>query len=1527
MLKRELFERNFCVRKTSDLSRVFTREKFNELPTGAVVHTSDNFDKVTEEPPPAVPDLQSGVFPMPPEQKVIWFPTPEDVTEGPMTVDWNGLRVLTRGTVQQIKTFQRDNARTIRLAKKPDELPEMSARRAFICYNPLYRVHSVGRNIQMRLFNAISASTVNVVSRIPERYHVLHYDLQPFSYIRRDFEVVYDSMDWRKMPYPNSMQYHLLLHLLMYCTEKYRNKSMFEQIPENAASNVAIVLTCRDKVLAYTLHQLRELSLTVSRFSVRVFGQLNMFLEGPENPEGSGTERLPYNLNTASNPAHESISFIESARSLRSEGEEITSDEFRGLLVNAAKVKPDPAFAAALEKLDATDMVNLNEELISKLEEAADEMERHPPADVPGFFGVPRVTYAGLVNDSNDFLRQREEETDKRVDNNQMLSQGQKARAKSVARAWRNMSFTDGDGNEVVFAKLLTAYPPDAPDANHIDRLEGQLRDPSMLDSSIQNMDSDYIRHGMMQDLAQSLMSIPGMHPQDMSVERIDDSVNRLDVYTVKFEDENQKMHTVRFTLPVIDDDGLCLVNGSEKTMTKQRINMPICKISPTRVSLSSWYNKTMVERHDAVAYDFFANIRRVLDKGDYTVRWANRYPFKAGNTLSFENKELEQFNKAAEKNSPFVVVRVGKDAESLLESESHHLTYSDGDLMVVRMDKTTKGEEYKGPLKVSASQKRSIAEADVAVIMAVTPTSVPVNLPYQYTAMARKLASVSKGSLKLTFDWFARFQNLEPDNIEKVRNLEKGTGFTYLGSLGQSDLFITVGDSLFILDEKGGPTETTLIDLLHNHAKVPVKPFIEWVDMQLLNKSVPVGFILCYRFGLLQMLEYMNVSYDRMAKNARISPARKSSDVILTFADEKIVIRKADMTTRLVFSGLTHFDIREMQLDAMNGRDAYYELFELKGISTNYIKGIDNFFDLFIDWHTRKVLLQMGEPVNFRDLLLRAVQLLNTEDYLEPSSTKCNMIRTFDRMIATIYNEVSRAFATYRGGALGSKDKMSIDPYIVLQRVVGDQLMVNSDTINPMNEFKRISKISHLGDGGRSEQTFMVRDRRFTKDDVGVLSEANVDSGSVAVTASTSVNPNIKTMTGMAQGVEPGEVTPSQLLSITGVLQPGVLQDSPPRANFANVQATHVVPTEGSDVYPVTTGYEKVLAHRMRPPFAYTAKDDGKITNVDEETGMVEVTYKSGEVDTFRVGEQWSKNPGQGMDIQQYMVLHGFKNGSSFKKEDVIAYNPSFFKPAGDKQVISSMGVTANVAFMENDTTLEDSSLIRKPLAERLTFGSVHTREVVIDISTTIHNMVSLDQEVASTDALMVFDEAALPDGGSSNAELTTLLEELNRATPRAEFDGKVIDMEAFHAVDMAEMSPTVAKAVEQANFRNNNRAQFSQNGKSSNKFPKYDKLEKTDRVGITDLGKDRVMFRFHIRHLSEMGGGSKLIYSSSLKSVITRVEQTPITGVDNGVNVDAVSSWRGVQNRLVTGVLCTGTVARTMEELNNQIGRILDK
>ena len=127
------------------------------------------------------------------------------------------------------------------------------------------------------------------------------------------------------------------------------------------------------------------------------------------------------------------------------------------------------------------------------------------------------------------------------------------------------------------------------------------LPDQSMLKSRLLEFDSRYIKDVMNKDIVSMALATQkaGFIVTDYEVERNENITGSYDVHTMRVTPIEGQPSTLRFRLPSVQENGQFEIGTTKYFMQKQRADLPIRKISPTRVALSSYYGKTFVLRSE----------------------------------------------------------------------------------------------------------------------------------------------------------------------------------------------------------------------------------------------------------------------------------------------------------------------------------------------------------------------------------------------------------------------------------------------------------------------------------------------------------------------------------------------------------------------------------------------------------------------------------------------------------------------------------------------------------------------------------------------------------------------------------------------------------------------------------------------------------------------------------------------------------------------------------------------------------------
>lgn len=1011
-------------------------------------------------------------------------------------------------------------------------------------------------------------------------------------------------------------------------------------------------------------------------------------------------------------------------------------------------------------------------------------------------------------------IRDIDEEAFRLIDNMSELTPKQKVRLRQKAIKYKSVEI---DGVPVT----TIIKPTDVKiDNSELDFLTDVPKD--MRKSTIMEFDQQYVAKDMEKDIVQSLAAFNkvGMFLQKIEKTKISDRLNRLYNYRVQFEDVSGKSHTINFQLPIVDEDGRCFINGNYKTLTKQRVNLPIVKVSDTRVTLNSNYNKLIVQT----------------------------------------------------RNRPRTTLRT--QFTKLLADRNYHATFDD----------------------------TNISELKAA---------------RDYGELAIKYGTIQgpKG-VQLEFNYKDRLKNA-PKNAEQ---LEQQHNAVYFGK-GSGEIFLIKLDGTVLIVKGNEIAETNIVDTINKYFDADICTTSDYASVNMLNQHLPVIFLLCYKYGLSHMLNYMQVDYKLVDKNSRLDDISKS-DIVIQFKDKKLIIGRTPEVVRLMFMGLDTLKLKSVYYEDMNTKDVYYNILENLKLSLNYLKGIDGFFDLFMDPITKDVLFQMGEPTNFKDLLIRAVQLLSVPYHKSASSALNFRFRSYERYPGMVYNTLARAFHKYKYRQTVG-EKFSISNFDIKSKIMKDPLLNNTTSVNPIKDLKDKSNFNYIGDGGRDKATFMIKDRVFPKDNLGIVSEATSESMDTGINCYTSTNPNIINRRGMTTSDNTDKTSSSNTLSITSNVLAGITYDDGKRANMASVQMGSYVGTKHGEVARIRTGFEKVVVHRTSSEFAISANDAGKVIDVDTTNKLIKVKYtKTKEIEVYEYGEKISNNTANGFFSTHDLVLNPkIKKGSTFKKGDVLIYNKNTFhydEETGD--AVWKSGINANVAFLESNDTVEDSIGITQDLADKLEFKPTMVTEVILERTANIHEYCDIGEHVKSVDPIIIFDQSDIAaDMSGDDDELKSALETFGRTAPKAKHSGVVSKIEILHRCEVKDMTSSLAKLTRKINKIEQEKHQFASGSAQEDKFFKPGPITSTTKLGTVSLDDDIVIIRFYITEASTMGVGSKLVLSPSLKAVTARIIK-PVIGEDGITNIDAVSSGRGVGARIVNSTLMIGTAARVLIDLEKQ-------
>jgi hypothetical protein len=180
-----------------------------------------------------------------------------------------------------------------------------------------------------------------------------------------------------------------------------------------------------------------------------------------------------------------------------------------------------------------------------------------------------------------------------------MVSAAEYRRFTQLAQSPKNLPAPKGEGNLHDFSQVQ-------PHETKMDKSPAikdipTVLDKTMLKSSLLEFDQRYIETLLEKDVAGMVLALQnaGICVTSYEREEVDDVMGSYVMYHVRIVPVQGTASTLHFKLPLLQDDGTYMANGTRYRIRKQKGDMPIRKIAPDRVALTSYYGKVFVSRSE----------------------------------------------------------------------------------------------------------------------------------------------------------------------------------------------------------------------------------------------------------------------------------------------------------------------------------------------------------------------------------------------------------------------------------------------------------------------------------------------------------------------------------------------------------------------------------------------------------------------------------------------------------------------------------------------------------------------------------------------------------------------------------------------------------------------------------------------------------------------------------------------------------------------------------------------------------------
>lgn len=322
---------------------------------------------------------------------------------------------------------------------------------------------------------------------------------------------------------------------------------------------------------------------------------------------------------------------------------------------------------------------------------------------------------------------------------------------KELATTYKRIPNPNGEGT---LGDNLEAAPEDVVLKEEVPFDDVFIIDKTMAKSKVRNLDRQYVDRVMGKDINSTVMVLQraGFPILNYEVERITNAANDFNMHTIEVATiKGQPKTTLRLLMPKVDRYGTFRVNNIKYTMRRQRVDLPLRKIAPDEVALTSFYGKHFVSRSGKVVHDYqnwlVNNVRAQCEDNNNVIVTGARYGSVFNREVELPrdyaalSHQLSQFtlNKVTyhfdfnnvDKHFPQEVVKEMVN-EELLPVGVRGSTYYGMDRNSVVFKLTPNGPEQAGTLPELLGLDVSKAPYEMATL-SVSDKDMPIGIAFSY--------------------------------------------------------------------------------------------------------------------------------------------------------------------------------------------------------------------------------------------------------------------------------------------------------------------------------------------------------------------------------------------------------------------------------------------------------------------------------------------------------------------------------------------------------------------------------------------------------------------------------------------------------------------------------------------------------------------------------------------------------------------------------------------------------------------------
>lgn len=403
--------------------------------------------------------------------------------------------------------------------------------------------------------------------------------------------------------------------------------------------------------------------------------------------------------------------------------------------------------------------------------------------------------------------------------------------------------------------------------------------------------------------------------------------------------------------------------------------------------------------------------------------------------------------------------------------------------------------------------------------------------LPNDYYTLASRLDSLETEDYTFVFNREEMEKTLKPEMIKAVDDSDN----TFVGYTKQGEVLMMKPDGIimnYITREDIG----SFFDIFG----IPVaKRARGFSVMKVLGEDIPLGPIMSYYLGLSNLVQLTETQYRVLPVTKRVKLEKDEFEI--RFSDYRLVLNLDTEEKRILFQGFGVYKdfLKLYPLSEFDKKDIYLALLESRKAKLVHLKELDFLPTAFLDSITVDVLRDIGEPTEYLPLLLRANQLLEDNSHPDMGDPYYSRIRGYDRFPGLMYRAIMEEVRNHKVRNRANS-KPTIDNYKVWNYITNDQSRATQVILNPIASIKEEEIVTLTGRDGLNSGAVSGQLRRFHEHDVGLMTEATVDSKDVAVTKYLTPYMKLKNVRGIVErNYDEVEENPTKIYSTPSQLKP----------------------------------------------------------------------------------------------------------------------------------------------------------------------------------------------------------------------------------------------------------------------------------------------------------------------------------------------------------------------------------------------------